>query len=106
MPRIFDNIDQKLLPSLQDSLETAKRADFCVGYFNLRGWRQLDRSVENFAGGPDACCRLMVGMHKTPREQLQEILSLSESMNEIDMQTSNHLKKQVAQEFRDRKSVV
>ena len=101
MPRIFDNIDQKLLPSLQDSLETAKRADFCVGYFNLRGWRQLDRYIENFAGESDGCCRLMIGMHKTPREQLQEILSLSESVNEIDMQESIRRKKQVAQEFRD-----
>ena len=63
MPRIFDNIDQKLLPSLQDSLETAKRADFCVGYFNLRGWRQLDRYIEHFAGDSNGCCRLMTGMH-------------------------------------------
>ena len=101
MPRIFDNIEQKLLPTLQDSLEAAKRADFCVGYFNLRGWRQLDQYVENFAGGADACCRLMVGMHKTPREQLQEILSLSESADEMDMQNSIRLKKRVAQEFRD-----
>ena len=101
MPRIFDNIEQKLLPTLQDSLEAAKRADFCVGYFNLRGWRQLDQYVENFAGGADACCRLMVGMHKTLREQLQEILPLSESIDEMDVQTSIRLKKRVAQEFRD-----
>ncbi len=101
MPRIFDNIDQKLLPCLQDSLETAKRSDFCVGYFNLRGWRQLDRYVENFEGKNDGCCRLMIGMHRTPREQLQEILSLSESGNEIDMQSSIRRKKEVAQEFRD-----
>ena len=101
MPRIFDNIEQKLLPTLQDSLEVAKRADFCVGYFNLRGWRQLDPYVENFAGGTDAYCRLMVGMHKTPLEQLKEILSLSESADEMDMQNSIRLKKRVAQEFRD-----
>ena len=43
----------------------------------------------------------MVGMHKTPREQLQEILSLSESIDEMDVQTSIRLKKRVAQEFRD-----
>jgi SNF2 family DNA or RNA helicase len=101
VPRIFDNIERKLVPSLQESLETAKRADFCVGYFNLRGWQQLDRYVDKFEGGVNTCCRLMVGMHKTPREQLQEILSLSESVDEIDTQKSARLKKQVAQEFRD-----
>jgi Helicase conserved C-terminal domain/PLD-like domain/SNF2-related domain len=101
MPRIFDNIEQKLLPSLQESLETAQRADFCVGYFNLRGWHHLDQYVERFAGEMNACCRLMVGMHKTPRESLHEILSLSESVDEMDMQKSARLKKQVAQEFRD-----
>ncbi len=72
MPRIFDNIEQSLLPALQQTIEVADRADFCVGYFNLHGWKQLDSYIEKWSGGEGHCCRLLVGMHRphTMREAM------------------------------------
>ena len=105
MPRIFDNIELKLLPILQETLKTAKRADFCVGYFNLRGWQQLDRFVGQFSGGDSSCCRLIVGMQKPPREELQSALSLTEADWEMDQREAVRLRKRVAQEFRDQLTI-
>ena len=66
MAQIFDNISVDLLPALDGALAASERADFCVGYFNLRGWQLIDVGVDAFVGGETHCCRLIVGMQKTP----------------------------------------
>jgi hypothetical protein len=50
MPRIFDNIHLRLLPDLQQAIRAAYRADFCVGYFNLRGWKELADEIDSWPG--------------------------------------------------------
>ena len=42
MARIFDNIDQDLLSALRATMQVSKRSDFCVGYLNLRPFRESD----------------------------------------------------------------
>src|SRR5690348_5774192 len=101
MPRIFDNIDEGLLPALRSTLKVSRRADFCVGYFNLRGWRCIDEVIDAWAGGDAACCRLLVGMQRVPQEELRQALSLLPDHGELDNQTASRLKARIAGEFRE-----
>ncbi|HWP91519.1 MAG TPA: helicase-related protein [Thermodesulfobacteriota bacterium] len=101
MPRIFDNIDQQLLPALRETLEVADHADFCVGYLNLRGWKQIDSYIDHWFGGTGNCCRLLVGMQRPPQEELRAAMSLVSRDGDIDNQTALRLKKKLAEEFRD-----
>jgi len=41
MPKIYDNIENNLVVGLNNTLSVSYRSDFCVGYFNLRGWKQV-----------------------------------------------------------------
>ena len=100
MPRIFDNIDNALLPELSKVLSVSERADFCVGYFNLRGWRKIDEHIESWSGQNGNACRLLVGMHKSPEKGLREKLATAFHDDGIDNARALELKKELAEEFR------
>jgi superfamily II DNA or RNA helicase len=100
MPRIFDNIDQQLLPTLKTTLSVSHRSDFCVGYFNLRGWRQLDEHIESWAGSDGDCCRLLVGMQTLPQQEVAGAYAIIKQDAELDNQTALRLKKALAEQFR------
>ncbi len=78
MPRIFDNVEADLLPALEQSLLVSARADFCVSYFNLRGWKTIDRHIEKWADGAGRQCRLLVGMQQLPQDELRAAFSLTQ----------------------------
>src|SRR4051812_32436270 len=101
MPRIFDNIDLKLLPALQETLETSSNADFSVGYFNLRGWKGLEEYVERWPGGDGNCCRLLVGMQRRPEEDLRRAYSVDAQGDLIDNRRALELRRELAAEFRE-----
>ncbi|GMV92422.1 MAG: hypothetical protein AMXMBFR82_22000 [Candidatus Hydrogenedentota bacterium] len=100
MPRIFDNIELNLLPALQQTLESSHRSDFCVGYFNLRGWKRIDHLVERWPGDAGNQCRLLVGMQRLPQDELRLAYSLRDADDEISNQAVIRIKRRLAEEFR------
>ena len=80
MAQIFDNIEQKFTEGLKGYISTngVTRVDFCVGYFNLRGWDLILNEVEALPGDyvdeqgstqpVHRTCRLLIGMHQPPEE--------------------------------------
>ena len=105
MPRIFDNIDQQLLPALKETLELADHADFCVGYLNLRGWKAIASQIEAWGGGEGECCRLLVGMHRLPEEELRLAMRIGKHDDGIDNQTALRLKRELAEKFREQLTI-
>ena len=106
MPRIFDNLkaDTRLLPALQETFAVSSRADFCVGYFNLRGWAGLAPHVDHW-GPDDGPCRILVGMQRLPHEELREALSLLDRPPSMDNQTAHRLRVQLAEQLRQQLTI-
>ena len=106
MPRIFDNLasDTSLLPALQETLGLSSRADFCVGYFNLRGWGGLAPYVDDW-NNDDGPCRVLIGMQRLPHEGLRDALSLVDRPSGMDNQTAHRLRVQLAEQLRQQLTI-
>lgn len=83
MARIYDNIESKFAEGLQGIVTNVgvKRVDFCVGYFNLRGWGLVVDQVDMLTGdyiyeGDKRLfrkCRLLIGMHRPAEELIRQL---------------------------------
>lgn len=73
MPRVFDNIQDELLPVLRATLTTSKRADFCVGYFNLRGWQSIDDLIQPWIPEQGQQCRVLIGMQRPSHDEVRDL---------------------------------
>ena len=106
MPRIFDNINQKLLPILRATLQTAKRADFCVGYFNLRGWQAVDDLIAPWQPEHGQVCRVLVGMQRPPQADIHALYRQStegdeDALTGVDNATALRLQREFAAHLRE-----
>lgn len=101
MARIFDNIDQDLLSALRATLAVSTRADFCVGYLNLRGWQSVDDLVQPWSAQAGQVCRVLVGMQRPPHDEIRELYSAGSGPEGLDNATAVRLKAQFAAHLRE-----
>lgn len=112
MPKIYDNIENQLTKGLNETLELSHRTDFCVGYFNLRGWREVadtighldGETINEETGDVHRTCRLLVGMQKLPVDILKSYF-IEEKDHMLDQAEALKLKKKLAQEFKDQLTI-
>ena len=112
MPKIYDNIENQLTKGLNETLELSHHTDFCVGYFNLRGWREVADTIDHLdgetikeeTGDVHRTCRLLVGMQKLPVDILKSYF-IEEKDHMLDQAEALKLKKKLAQEFKDQLTI-
>ena len=116
MPTIYDNKEKILAKGINEALTTAKRADFCIGYFYLSGWNEIAEKIEGLSGdnvfegvGSNQTeykrfCRLLVGMPSTPLETIREHYRLNEEY-QIDQGEAAKLKKRIAEDFKNQLTI-
>lgn len=94
MARIYDNLETKFTDGLQGIISNVgvKRVNFCVGYFNLRGWNLIVNEVDQLSGDfvyeqndrIFRTCRLLIGMHRPDEDLVRSLYSGKKQMPDAE----------------------
>lgn len=103
MPTIYDNVENKLLEGLKIAFKKARKASFCVGYFHLRGWKEISAVIRSLEER-DFCLRILVGMHQPPEEILLQLQGIIHNSS-IDRIRLTKLKERVVRSFKQQLEV-
>ena len=108
MARIYDNLETKFTQGLQNIITNmgVKRVDFCVGYFNLRGWDLIVNHIDQLPGDyvyegdrrELRTCRLLIGMHRPDEELIRMLYSKDDKLPDADFVLQCKLK--IAHDFK------
>ncbi len=111
MAKIYDNIEEQFVTGLQGIISNTgvKRVDFCVGFFNLRGWKQVVNYIDALPGDfvyegelrldrKERFCRLLIGMHLPDKELVRRLYSKPE---QPDADYVMQCKLQIARDFKE-----
>lgn len=109
MAQIYDNIQTKFTEGLNSIISNpqVKRVDFCVGYFNLRGWELVIDQVERLDGdyvyedteNIHRICRLLIGMQR-PGIELIKSYNNAQQFALPDSEDVKRYKREIADDFR------
>lgn len=108
MARIYDNIETKFTEGLQGIISNVgvTRVDFCVGYFNLRGWDLIVNQIDDLPGDyvyegdkrELRTCRLLIGMHHPDEELIRQLYGKHDQLPDSDFVLQCKLK--IAHDFK------
>ena len=102
MPKILDNIGERLGDELLRTLASSHSLDTAIGYFNLRGWRLIAGAVDGLAGCEDKArpgARVLVGITEDPGAEMRR-LAAGRVQQLVDHRTANQLKDAAVEGFR------
>lgn len=91
------------MTALRATLATSSHADFCVGYFNLRGWQALDDLIAPWDPRQGQVCRILIGMQRPPQDEVKELYQLHDEEQGLllDNARVSQLKQRFAQHLRE-----
>lgn len=113
MARIYDNIDANFTDGLHEIVNNGvKRVDFCVGYFNPRGWNLIMDNIDRLPGEVveeedskgnyvrrQRYCRLLIGMHRTHPELVRALYSGNTKL--VDSNYVQQSLRRIAEDFKN-----